>query len=413
MAQRIAVIGAGALGLACASHLQMRGHSVTVIDPRGPGEYCSAGNAGCLSRASCVPLGLPGVWKKVPGYLLDPAGPLSIPLAYAPRIAPWLWRFQRASKMDRVERIADALHGLLTVAIEKWRPLAQQAGVPELIVQNGYAFAYESERGFLADALGRRIREARGVRIEVLTGPQVREFEPALSPGISHLVLLPEQGHTPNPLRLSRAMAGRLKSGGARFVTQAARGFEIVGGRIGRVALESGTVDVDAVVVAAGAHSNALSAQLGSSVPLETERGYHVMLEAPSIVPRIPILCGEGKYFVTPMEDGLRIAGTVELGGLEAPPNYRRADVLLPGGARLFPGLTHGRIEKWMGHRPSLPDSLPVIERSPRIPNAYFAFGHGHVGLTAAAPTGEIIADLVDGRQPFMDISPFASTRFG
>lgn len=412
MAQRIAVIGAGVVGLACASHLQERGHALTVIDPRPPGEYCSAGNAGCLSRASCVPLGLPGVWKKVPGYLMDPAGPLSIPLGYAPRIAPWLWRFQRASTMARVDRIADALHQLLTVAIDKWRPLAERAGVPGLIVQDGYAFAYESEKGYLADALGRRIRLERGVRIDVLEGPAVREFEPALSPRISHLVFLPEQGHTPNPLRLSRALAARLAAGGATFVRQAARGFEIAAGRVGRVALEEGSVDVDGVVIAAGAHSNELSAQLGSRVPLETERGYHVMLESPSVVPRIPILCGEGKYFVTPMEDGLRIAGTVELGGLDAPPNYKRADVLLPGGARLFPGLEHGKVEKWMGHRPSLPDSLPVVGRSPRFPNAYFAFGHGHVGLTAAPSTGEIIADLVDGRQPYMDISPFASTRF-
>jgi D-amino-acid dehydrogenase len=412
MAQRIAVIGAGAVGLACASHLQTRGHAVTVIDPRPPGEYCSFGNAGCLSRASCVPLGLPGVWKKVPGWLMDPAGPLSIPVGYLPRIAPWLWRFQRASTMSRVNEIADALHGLLTVAIDKWRPLAERAGVPELIVQDGYAIAYESEKGYLGDALGRRIREARGVRIDVLTGPAIREFEPALSPHITHLVLLPEQGHVPNPVRLSRAMAERLRAGGANFVTKAARGFEIVGDRVVRVAVEGGAVEVDAVVIAAGAHSNELSAQLGSPVPLETERGYHVMLDAPSIVPRIPILCGEGKYFVTPMEDGLRIAGTVELAGLTAPPNYARADVLLPGGSRLFPDLTHGKVEKWMGHRPSLPDSLPVIGRAPRFPNAYFAFGHGHVGLTAAAPTGEIIADIIDGRSPFMDITPFAADRF-
>lgn len=412
MAQRIAVIGAGVVGLAAASHLQARGHAVTVIDPVAPGESCSAGNAGCLSRASCVPLGLPGVWKKVPGYLLDPAGPLSIPLGYSLQIVPWLLRFQQASRMSRVNEIADALHQLLTVAIDKWRPLAERAGVPELIVQQGYAFAYESEKGFLGDALGRRIREARGVKIEVLTGPAIREFEPALSPQITHLVFLPEQGHTPNPVRLSRALAESLRGGGAKFVTQRARGFEFAGERVARVALEEGVVEVDAVVIAAGAHAKELATQLGSTVPLETERGYHVMLDAPNIVPRIPILCGEGKYFVTPMEDGLRIAGTVELGGLAAPPNFARADVLLPGGARLFPGLKHGKVGKWMGHRPSLPDSLPVVGRAPRHPNAYFAFGHGHVGLTAAAPTGEIIADLVDGRPPYMDIAPFAADRF-
>ena len=413
MGQRVAVVGAGVVGLACASHLQMRGHDMTIIDPRPPGEYCSFGNAGCFSRSSCVPLGLPGTWKKVPGWLMDPAGPLFIPLRYVPRIAPWLWRFQRATSMTRVNAIADALHALLTVTLDKWRPLAERAGVPELIVQQGYAFAYESEAAFAGDALGREIRRRRGVAMEVLTGPAIREFDGALSSSLTHLVLLPEQGHCPNPLRLSRALAERLRAGGARFVDTAARAFDATDGRVTRVITDGEAVDADAIVIAAGAHSGALSSQLGSDVPLETERGYHLMLESPSIVPRIPVASAEGKYFATPMEGGLRIAGTVELAGLDAPPNFHRADALLEKAKRVLPGLQAAKIERWMGHRPSLPDSMPVIGRSPRAVNAFFAFGHGHVGLTAAAPTGEIIADLVAGREPFMNIAPFAAERFG
>jgi D-amino-acid dehydrogenase len=410
--QRVAVIGAGVVGLACASYLQRQGERVTLIDPRAPGEYCSFGNAGCFSRSSCVPLGLPGTWKQVPGWLMDPAGPLHIPLRYVPRIAPWLWRFQRSTAIDRVNAIADALHALLTVTLDKWRPLADWAGVPELIVQDGYAFTYESAAGFEADALGREIRRRRGVAIEVLTDGAIREFDPALSPQLTHLVRLPEQGHCPNPLRLSRALAGRLRGGEARFTQAAATGFDVVDGRVARVVTDVDAVDTDFVVIAAGAHSNALSSQLGGNVPLETERGYHLMLESPSVQPRTPVASGEGKYFVTPMEDGLRIAGTVELAGLDAPPNYPRADALLHQAARLLPGLQSGSITRWMGHRPSLPDSLPVIGRSPHAANAYFAFGHGHVGLTAAAPTGAIIADLIAGRAPFMDIAPFAADRF-
>ena len=415
MTQRVAVVGAGVVGLACATHLQMRGFGVTLIDPRPPGEYCSLGNAGCLSRASCVPLSLPGTWRKVPDWLADRAGPLTIRLAYLPRLAPWLWRFQRASSLTRVNRAADALHALLTVTIDKWRPLAERAGVPELIVQRGYAFGYESERGFAEDALGREIRGRRGVRIEVLTGAAIRDFDPALSPHLTHLVLLPEQGHCPNPLRLSRALAQRLRAGGATFVENAAAGFEFADDRVVGVRTSAGSVvaGIDAVVIAAGAHSNALSSQLGSRVPLETERGYHVMLEAPGVAPHVPIASGEGKFFATPMEEGLRIAGAVELAGLDAPPDYRRADALLEKARRLLPGLRHAKLSRWMGHRPSLPDSLPVIGRSPQVRNVYFAFGHGHVGLTAAAPTGEIVADLVTGAQPFMDISPFAARRFG
>jgi D-amino-acid dehydrogenase len=289
MTNNVAVIGAGVVGLACASQLQMRGYDVTVIDPREPGSYCSYGNAGCLSRASCVPLGLPGVWKKVPGWLMDPKGPLVIPPRYAFHIAPWLWRFWRSTSMQRVNAIADALHPLLDVSIEKWRPLAKWAGVPELILQDGYAFVYESDAAYFGDSLGRELRRARGVKLEILTGGAIREFDPALSPAIAHMVLMPEQGHVPNPGRLSQALATRLREGGAKFVGVSARGFRFFDGRVSAIVTDHGSVQTDAVVIAAGAHSNALTSQLGSSVPLETERGYHAMLASPSVQPRIPI----------------------------------------------------------------------------------------------------------------------------
>lgn len=409
---RVAVIGAGVVGLAAAAELQIRGHEVTILDPGAPGEGCSLGNAGCLSRASCVPLGLPGTWKKVPGYLLDPQGPLTIPLTYAAQVAPWLWRLHRSTSAARVNAIADALHPLLDRTVEKWRPLAAWAGVPELIRQDGYAFAYESEAAFNGDALGRKLRTERGVKIQILTGPAVREFDPALSPAITHLVVMPEQGHVPDPLRLSRALADRLRATGAIFVRKAVLDFEFGEGRVARVAVDGESIDIDHVVLAAGAHSKPLAQRLGATVPLETERGYHVMLESPSVAPRIPTCSGEGKWFMTPMEGGLRVAGTVELAGLAAPPDYSRAEALLPGAKRLLPGLEHGKVVKWMGHRPSLPDSLPVIGRSPRASNAIFAFGHGHVGLTAASPTSEIVADLVEGKKPWLDMAPYDSGRF-
>jgi D-amino-acid dehydrogenase len=199
---------------------------------------------------------------------------------------PWLWRFQRASSTARVNRIADALHALLTVTLDKWRPLAAHAGVPELIVQDGYAFAYESATAFAADALGRQIRAAHGVRIDVLQGPDIVAFDTALSPRLTHLVVLPEQGHCPNPLRLSRALAARLREGGARFVGAPAVAFDVVAGRVTAVRAPGVSIATDAVVVAAGVHSAALAAQLGNRVPLESERGYHVMLEAPDVMPR-------------------------------------------------------------------------------------------------------------------------------
>jgi len=409
---RVAVIGCGVIGLACASQLQMRGNSVTLIDPAPPGEGCSFGNAGCLSRASCVPLGLPGMWKKVPGWLLDREGPFSIRWRDAHRVAPWLFRLQRSTAIQRVEATADALHALLDPTVEKWRVLATWAEVPELIRQDGYAFAYESERAFLDDSLGRVLRTKRGVRIDVLTGAAVREFDPVLSPTITHLVVMPEQGHVRNPLRLSQALAQRLRAQGADFVQHSAVGFDVTDGRVTGVITDAPRVKADAVVVAAGAPSAPLAARLGNHVPLASERGYHVMMAQASIAPRIPVCSGEGKYFLTPMEHGLRVAGTVELARLDAPPRYGRTGALLRGAARLLPGLEHGDVTRWMGNRPSMPDSLPVIGRSRNASNAYFAFGHGHVGLTAAPLTGELVADLVMGTAPTLNAEAYSPTRF-
>ena len=412
MTKHIAIIGAGIVGLACATQLQLRGYKVSIIDPLDPGEYCSFGNAGCFSRASFVPLGLPGSWKKVPKWLMDPNGPFTVPLQYSLKIAPWLLRLHLATSLKKVNEIADALYPLVDSSITKWLPLADRAGVPELIVQKGYAFAYESEAGFLADSLGREIRQSRGVKIEVITGRAIQEFDPVLSPQLTHLVYLPEQGHCPSPIRLSRALADTLKINGAIFHQFEVKSFAFSDHKVSKIIGNGHEVDVDGVVICAGAHSHFLSAMLGSPVPLETERGYHTVFKAPQISLRIPTCSGEGKWFATPMEDGIRISGTVELAGLDAPPNYARADHLGHAVKKLLPSIQGIPSKNWMGHRPSLPDSKPVIGRSPQFSNAFFAFGHGHVGLTCAAPTSEIIADLMDGINPSVNIKPFAANRF-
>ena len=391
----------------------MRGVRVTVIDPNPPGEGCSYGNAACLSRASVVPLGLPGLWKKVPRYLLDPNGPFRIRWSYALAAMPWMLRLQLASRLDRVNRIADALHSLLDPCVVEWSRLAAWAGVPELIRQEGHAFVYESEVAFQGDALGRTLRQARGVRIEILQGAEIRAFDESLSPHITHLTWMPEQGHVTNPERLSKALAAALRSAGADFVDAPAIDFEFSGNKVSGVRTPARLVDVDAVVVAAGAYSGPLAAKLGHSVPLDTERGYHVMLPAGTGAPRIPTCSGEGKFFATPLETGLRIAGTVELAGLEAPPSRARAQVLCRLAKKMLPAIDATEKSWWMGRRPSLPDSLPVLGRSRRLPNAFFNFGHGHVGLTAAPISGTAIADLIIDGESRLDMRPYSPDRFG
>lgn len=407
-----AIIGAGVVGLATAASFVQRNHRVTLIDPSEPGRGCSYGNAGCFSLASIVPVGMPGMWRKVPKWLLDPSGPLAIPPRYAPHIAPWVWSLLRSSSVAKVNAIADDLKTLLFPALQYWRPLAEWAGVPDLIQQNGWAVAYESAAAFEGDRLGWKLRSDRGVRVEVLKGKEITELEPALASKFTHMAYLPEQGQCLNPLRLSNAIEATLRQHGARFVQARALDFLWKDGRVSSVVTDQEQIAADHIVVAAGAFSKPLALKLGDRIPLETERGYHVMVKSSGPTLSRPVMSGEGKFFATPMEEGIRFAGSVELGGLDLPPNYKRADVLLKQGRAMLPRLDGEELGRWMGFRPSLPDSKPVIGASNRAPNAFYAFGHGHVGLTAAAATAEIIADLATGHRPRIDPAPFRPGRF-
>ena len=410
--KNITVIGAGVVGMATASYLLRDGHKVTVVDQGVPGEYCSFGNAGILSPGSCVPFAMPGTLAKVPKYLLDAQGPLSIKPSYALRALPWLLRFIAAGSRSRIDPIADALRALLKQTFDAWTPLAQWAGVPDLLRRNGYLVVYESEQALRGDALAWKIRRDRGVICEELDALRIREMEPALRGIYQAGMFLPEQGFVANPLRLTQALAAQFERDGGHLLRRKVLDIEI--GAHGPQALltDAGRMPVETLVICAGVHSNEFSAKLGSDVPLESQRGYHVHYEQPTVTLQRPVMSGEGKFFATPMEHGLRVAGAVEFAGTTAPPNAARTVALRLQADRMLPELSGSATTEWMGHRPCMPDSLPVIGPSPRFANSYFAFGHGHVGLCGGAPTGRLIAELIAGRKPNIDIAPFRADRF-
>ncbi len=410
--QNITVIGAGIVGMATASYLQRDGHRVTVVDQRPPGEYCSFGNAGILSPGSCVPIAMPGILSQVPGYLLDPLGPLSLRLSYLPQALPWLMRFLAAADRQRVERIADGLRALLSQTFEAYAPLVESAGVGSLIHKSGYVVVYSDRRAYESDALGWKLRRDRGVVMDELDAEGIRQHVPELQGGFRMGLFLRDHGWCANPERLTKSLAAVFERNGGRLLQRQVLGIDV--GPDGPRALQTdaGPLPVDNLVICAGAHSGEFSAALGDPVPLEAERGYHLTYSDPRFSLPMPVMVPEHKCFVTPMEMGLRIAGQSEFAGIKADPDYRRAEVLGTLMQRLFPGISRVDSTQWMGRRPSMPDSTPVIGRATRFGNVYYAFGHGHVGLCGGAPTGRLIADLVAGRPPRIDLSPYRPDRF-
>ena len=410
--KKIAVIGAGIVGIATASYLRRDGHDVTVIDMRPPGEYTSSGNAGILSPGSCVPIAMPGILKKVPGYLADPMGPLKVRWSYFPQALPWLWRFVTSTDLAQIERTADALISLLSQTFDAHGPLAKNAGCTDIIRQTGYIVVYDTDQAYRNDALAWKLRRDRGVICNEIDAAGIERLVPALGRQFERGVYLPEQGYVTNPERLTKTYAQQFEKDGGRILQRKVLDIEL--GAHGPQALitDAGRVEFDSLVLCAGVHSNEFSAKLGDAVPLEAERGYHVTFSDPGLQLPMPVCSAQNKFFVTPMEMGTRIAGQTEFAGIDAEPDYGRADVLAQHMKRMFPGVREVDATRWMGRRPSMPDSRPVIGRATKFANTYYAFGHGHIGLVGSAPTGRIIADLVAGRKPSIDIAPFRVDRF-
>ncbi len=412
MAKNITIIGAGIVGIATACYLRRDGHAVTVVDKRLPGQYCSFGNAGILSPGSCVPQALPGVLGKVPGYLADPLGPLAIRPGHFFKALPWFLRLVAASRLSRVEQIADALRPLLKQTFDAYRPLVEHARVTDLIRQTGYVVAYATRAGLQNDALPWRLRRERGVLMETLDGAGIRRMAPQLGGNFEAGLYLPEQGFVANPERLTKSLAEQFQKDGGRIVQRDVLDIEYSPDGPRALVTNAGNMALNTLVICAGSHSNEFSAKLGDAVPLEAERGYHVTYSDPRFTLPMPVFLPEQKVFVTPMEMGLRIAGQSEFAGNDAAPNYARADVLATQMQKVFPGISSVDSTRWMGRRPSTPDSLPVIGPASKMPAVWYAFGHGHVGLCGGAPTGRAVADLIAGRPPGVDMHPFRVTRF-
>jgi D-amino-acid dehydrogenase len=415
----VVVIGAGIVGAATSVELLRDGHQVTILEPGEPGgeQSASYGNGTQLNPSSVIPMTAPGIWRKVPGWLADPLGPLAIRWSYLPALIPWLVRFLRAGATEaQVAATARALRPLLLDAPERHRLLADEAGVGELITRQGVLYVFPTRADFEAEELSWRLRRENGVHWLELSDDELRQREPSLSRRYTFGLLVEENGQCRDPGAYVAALVRHAVAQGATLRQEKALGFRVEGGRLRAVRTASGEIAADRAVIAAGAWSHTLAASIGDRVPLETERGYHVVITEPGIAPRYPISPSDGKMACVMTPQGLRLAGQVELAGLPAAPNWRRAEVLRDFARQVFPqlpaDLPASRIKLWMGHRPSTPDGLPCIGPASACADVIHAFGHGHVGLTAGATTGRLAADLISGKQPAIDLAPYSAGRF-
>lgn len=408
----VAVIGAGIVGVSTAIWLQRDGHDVVLIDRAGPGEGTSYGNGGVLASCSIVPVTVPGLMRKAPRMLLDPGQPLFLKWSYLPRLAPWLRAYLRHCRPEEARRIAAALAPIVGDSLAEHQALSAGTVAEKWVVPSDYVFVYNDRAHFEADAFGWGIRKAHGFRWEELEGEAFRAYDPAFAPALSFAVRLPGHGRIGDPGRYVKDLAGHVEANGGKFIKGEVTDIAREDGRVTGVRIGGETLPCSAAVIATGAWSGPLVRGLGVKMPLESERGYHLELWNPNRMPRSPVMIASGKFVVTPMEDRLRLAGIVEFGGLEAPASRAPFALLMKNIKTAMPGLTWRETTEWMGHRPAPADSIPIIGEAPGIKGAYLGFGHHHVGLTGGPKTGRLLAQLISGRTPNLDLAPYAPSRF-
>lgn len=407
----VVVVGAGIVGAASAIWLRRTGCEVTLIDKGTPGMGTSYGNGCILASCSVVPVTGPGLIRKAPGYLADPNFPLFMRWGYLPRLVPWLMRYMSHANEADSRRISQGLATIVGDSLDQHRALTAGTQAEKWVQSSNYSFVYKDRASFEADKFTWDLRREAGFVPEVVEGSEVQEREPILSPEMTMLAVMKDHGFILNPGNYVKDLVTVLEQMGGKFVQAEVKDFDLSGGQISAVDTDQGRFACDQAVLATGVWSKPLMRKLGITVPLEAERGYHVVYKSPSQVPNDPMMLSSGKFVATAMDQGLRCAGVVEFGGLDDRPSPGPLKLLRKKVQDVFPGLQASGEEEWLGFRPAPSDSLPLIGEVGNT-GVYPAFGHHHIGLTGGAKTGRLIADLITGRTPNADIRPFEPGRF-
>lgn len=408
---RIAVIGAGIVGCSCALWLQRKGIAVTLIDPGEPGSGTSSGNAGTIADYGCVPVNNPALFKRLPSLLTSRESPLSLNLGYALAHPSWMIRFLGNCREHKVARITRVLGKLLAKTYEGLDPLLDMANARDLVRQHGCMYVYENEQQFQAALPSNRARRAQGFDYVELDRADIHDLEPALKFPFERGLLFESASHVVNPRALCQRYYECFLENGGEFIRQRAVGIEQGVDSVQLRLDNGGNLQPDRIVVAAGAFSKTIGGLPMGALPLDTERGYHIEFDDMQHLLQRPVSWNAAGFYATPMEHGMRFAGTVEIAGLDAPHNPRNI-AYLTRKAHVMLELPERPDREWLGFRPTLPDALPVIGYSVGSEYVLFAFGHQHIGLTLAGITGKLIAELANGEEPDHDLRPFSARRF-
>ena len=406
----IIVVGAGIMGVCIAENLRRLGQEVLLIDKVSPGDQhqASYGNAGILARSAIVPVSAPGIISKIPSMILNPASPLFLKWRYLPKLMPWLAEFLMNSREAKVREISSALDILIGDSVEQHISLSKGTPAEKFIREGDWTYYYRNKEAMQKDSFAMKLREANNIKFEIIENDDLWEKEPFLSKnykvGVSYL----QHGWIDDPGGYVSCLANYFLGNGGSFLSG-----EVLDIEKNKILLKDGcSLTGEKIVIACGAWSKKVLKGLRTKIPLESERGYHIYLKKPSFMPSGPRLVAENKFGISPMKEGLRVAGLVEFGGLELGSSSHPFRYLKNNIKKVFPDLTWESETRWMGHRPTLTDSLPMIGRLKESPNIICAFGGQHVGLTMAPKIGKIIADIIFSKKINYDLKPYDPDRF-
>ena len=411
-AYSVIVVGAGMVGIAAAMRMQEYGHQVTLIDRAGPAGGTSFGNAGILASSSVIPVTTPGIMRKAPKMLFDPLQPLFLRWRYLPKLMPWLIPYLRHANMADTQRIAEALNPIIGQSLQDHQALAAGTQAERWIRPCDYTYIFKDRSGFEADKAMWDLRKALGHEWIEYENEAFTAYDPFMADSHRFAIAMQNHGMILSPGDYIADLVKVFEERGGRMITADVDAISHENGHVTGIRTGGEALPADRVILAMGAWSGTLAKQLGISIPLEAERGYHIELWHPNAKPKTPLMVVAGKFVVSPMKDRIRLAGIVEFGGLKAAASEAPFRLLMHNVRQYMPDLTWAEETRWMGHRPAPTDSIPVIGEVPEIKGVFMGFGHHHVGLTGGAKTGQILAMLASDIHPNMDLSAYDMRRF-